>query len=102
MQMPDYYKTPGEQKLWRMAQRWISVNNPNLTGYSDLCSPIMYALEAAGALNLPEDGPLPMITWPALEETPLIKLAEAVERKPVRSLTEADYQFLKRKIDQKA
>ncbi len=99
MQMPEYYRTASEQKLWRMAARWISENDPDLTGYPDRCAPIMYALEKAGALDLPEDGPLPMITWPAFEAAPLVKLAEAVERKPVRSLTAEQYEFLRQKIE---
>lgn len=100
--MPEMYANdPAAQKLWRMAQRWIALNSPDLTAVpGDKATPIMYALEAAGALNLPEDGPLPMITWPGLEEIPLVKLAEAVERKPMRSTTPEDYEFLRRKIDQ--
>jgi hypothetical protein len=100
-EMPTMYEhDPVAQKLWRMAQRWIAMNNPDLSSLSgDKARPIMYALEKAGALNLPEDGPLPMITWPALEATPLVKLAEAVERKPIQSLTAEQYEFLRRKID---
>jgi hypothetical protein len=76
-EMPSMYENdPAAQKLWRMAQRWIALNNPDLTEVSgDKARPIMYALEAAGALDLPEDGPLPMITWPALEATPLVSSA---------------------------
>lgn len=100
MSMPEMYASDAAaQKLWRMAQRWIAANSPDLTAVSgDKARPIMYALESVGALDLPEDGPLPMISWPALEEIPLVKLSEAVERKPVRSVTEADYEYLKRKI----
>lgn len=65
MQMPDYYRTAAEQKLWRMAARWISENNPDLSLYTaDRCAPIMELLDRAGASELPEDGPLPAITWP--------------------------------------
>jgi hypothetical protein len=64
MTMPEYYLTPDEHKLWRMAARWISENNPDLTGYPDRCAPIMGLLDRAGALTLPEDGPLPAIVWP--------------------------------------
>lgn len=99
-QMPEMYRghAPTE-KLWRGSQRWIVHNDTILITALDVPK-IMQLLEAAGYLEMPEDGPLPMITWPALETTPLLKLAEAVERKPVRSLTEADYEFLKRKIGQ--
>jgi DNA-binding transcriptional ArsR family regulator len=76
-QMPEMYAhDPIAQKLWRMAQRWIALNNPDLTEVTgDKSRPIMYALEGAGALDLPEDGPLPMITWPQLEAAPLISPA---------------------------
>jgi hypothetical protein len=99
MQMPDYYRTPDEQKLWRMAQRWIAENKPPLITALDI-GPIMTQLERAGALTLPEDGPLPRITWPALEAAPLLKLAQAVEPKPERKpmgLAQADIEFLRRK-----
>lgn len=98
---PDYLKTPTELKLWRMTHRWISENKPPLITALDYGT-IMTRLERAGALDLPEDGPLPMITWPALEATPLLKLAEVVSeetpRKPVRSLTADQHDFLRRKI----
>ena len=99
MQMPEYYRTAEEQKLWRMAARWISENNPDLSLYTaDRCAPIMELLDRAGALDLPKDGPLPAIAWPP-EATPLQKLAEPVERKPVQSLTAEQYEFLRRKIE---
>ncbi len=65
MQMPSYYLTLKDQKLWRMAARWISVHNPDLAMYtSDRCAPIMELLDRAGAADLAEDGPLPEIAWP--------------------------------------
>jgi hypothetical protein len=72
--MPTMYANdPIAQKLWRMAQRWIAINNPDLSEVTgDKARPIMYALEAAGVLDLPEDGPLPLITWPQLEALPVI------------------------------
>lgn len=63
-QMPEYYKTSKDQKLWRMAQRWIHENKPDLAGYLDHAAPIMSLLEAAGALDLAEADPLPTIPWP--------------------------------------
>jgi DNA-binding transcriptional MocR family regulator len=65
MDMPAYYTTEDDRKLWRMAARWIVQNNPDLGAYSfDRAAPIMELLEAAGAANLPENGPLPAIVWP--------------------------------------
>lgn len=96
MKIPAYLRTPEEQKLFRMAQRWIRENKPPLITPLDI-GPIMTALERAGASSLSEDGTLPAIGWPP-EANPLVKLAEAVERKPMRSLTADDYEFLKRKI----
>lgn len=99
-QIPAMYENdPAAQKLWKMAQRWIALNDPDLSAVTgDKARPIMYALEAAGALDRPEDAPLPMITWPPLEAQPLLNLAESVERKPVQSLTTEQYEFLRRKI----
>lgn len=62
--MPEYYTTFEDQKLWRMAQRWIHEHKPDLAGYHDRAAPIMQLLEAAGAAKLPETGPLPEIAWP--------------------------------------
>jgi hypothetical protein len=101
MIMPAFLTTPNEQKLWRGAQRWIAENKPPFITALDI-GPLMKRLEDAGYLNLPEDGPLPRITWPALEATPLVKLTQAVERKPVQSLTAEQYEFLARKIDSQA
>jgi len=63
MQMPDFLTLPSEQKLWRMAQRWITENKPPLITGLDV-GPIMMQLEGAGALDLAEDAPLPEIVWP--------------------------------------
>jgi hypothetical protein len=66
--MPTYYLTEREQKLWRMAARWISDNNPDLSMYSaDICAPIMELLDKAGAADLPEFAPLPAIAWPPID-----------------------------------
>ena len=73
MEMPDYYTTPNDRKLWSMAARWIQLNNPDLSAIGgDKAAPIMHALEMAGALQLAEDAPLPMIAWPALQALPII------------------------------
>lgn len=109
MQMPYFYTTVDDQKLWRMAQRWIAINDPDLSGVpGDKATPIMHALEAAGALKLPEDGPLPMITWAPLEAVPLVRAARHVKtaapvntelptRKPM-GIAESDLAALSRKV----
>lgn len=82
MTMPDYYLTPRDQKLWRMAARWISANNPDLSRYTaDPCAPIMELLDKAGAADLPENAPLPQITWPPAD---LPSLGRALSNLPGR------------------
>lgn len=82
MEMPTYYTNATDQKLWRMAARWIIQNNPDLGAYTaDRCAPIMEQLERAGAANLPEDAPLPAISWPPAD---LPKIAQP-SRKPAAS-----------------
>ena len=84
--MPEMYRgDPPTEKLWRAAQRWIALNKQALITALDVPK-IMQLLEAAGALELPEDAPLPAIIWPP-EGSPLLNLAEAVTevtaRKPM-------------------
>jgi hypothetical protein len=65
MEMPTYYTEPADQKLWRMAVRWIQEHQPDLGAYTmDRAAPIMELLERAGARDLPEDAALPAIHWP--------------------------------------
>jgi DNA-binding transcriptional MocR family regulator len=88
MTMPEYYLTLKEQKLWRMAARWIAENNPDLGMYTaDRCAPIMELLDKAGAAELPEDGPLPAITWPPAHQP---VFADPI-RKPVSSQRVVEY-----------
>lgn len=99
MQMPDYYRTSEDQKLWRMAARWIAQNNPDLSVYPDRCAPIMTLLEAAGALSLPEDAELPAINWPP-EATPkpVRQEIQPTPRKPM-GIAESDLEALRQKIE---
>jgi hypothetical protein len=90
-----YEHDPAAQKLWKMARRCIAENNYDVSAISgDHCRPVMYALEAAGALNLPEDAPLPAITWPP--EATHAKTA-TVPRKPM-GIAESDLENLRRHI----
>jgi len=83
MTMPSYYVTLKEQKLWRMAARWIAERNPDLSMYTaDRCAPIMELLDKAGAADLAEDAPLPEIAWPPAD---LPILARDPQRKTAAS-----------------
>lgn len=83
-EMPYYYTTSEDQKLWRMAQHWIAANNPDLSAVTgDKARPIMYALEAAGGRSLPENADLPAISWPP-EATPKPEIRkDTIPRKPM-------------------
>jgi hypothetical protein len=95
-EMPDYYRGDlAAEKLWRAAQRWIALNNPDLSAVSgDRARPIMYALEAAGYLDMPEDGPLPAIAWPP---EAISQKSNIPARKPM-GIASADIEALRRQI----